>query len=140
MAVELGRKIVKDTEEFDDYAIGISLPIQITNTAFDQTYQTIDQVRSNIKNLLLTRRGERILQPEFGSGLQEVLFEFNNDDVSAEIETTITESLEQWLPYVTVEEIEIEQTDYLKDRNRVNVSITFRVGDNPSLEVVTFTV
>jgi len=140
MAIELGRKVVKDTESYDDYAIGISLPIQITNTAFGQTFQTIDQVRSNIKNLLLTRRGERILQPEFGSGLQGVLFEFNDDDVSRKIEDTITESLEQWLPYVTVEEIEIEQTDELKDINRVNVSITFRVGDNPSLEVVTFTV
>lgn len=139
MAVELGRKIVKDTESFDDYAIGISLPIQITDTAFAQTYKTIDQVKSNIKNLLLTVRGERILQPEFGSGLQEILFEFNNDEYSDRVETTIEESLEQWLPYVTVEEIEIEQTDLLKDQNRVNVSITFRVGDDPSLETVTFT-
>lgn len=140
MAVELGRKIVKDTESFDDYAIGISLPIQITNTAFEQTYETIDQVRSNIKNLLLTRKGERILQPEFGSGLQEILFEFNDDSYSERIEEVIESSLEQWLPYVTVETIEIEQTDLLKDRNQVNVSITFRVGDNPNLEVVTFTV
>lgn len=140
MAVELGRKVVKDTESFEDYAIGISLPIQITDTAFAQTYTTIEQVRSNIKNLLLTIRGERILQPEFGSGLQEILFEFNNDDYVQRVEETIEDSLEQWLPYVTVEEIEIEQTDLLKDRNQVNVSITFRVGENTNLDVVTFTV
>lgn len=140
MAIELGRKVVKDTESFDDYAIGISLPIQITNTAFDQTFQTIEQTKSNIKNLLLTKRGERILQPEFGSGLQEILFEFNNDDIGADIEETIVSSLEQWLPYVTVEQIDIDQSDSLKDINRVNVSIRFRVGDNPSLETVTFTV
>lgn len=140
MAIELGRKIVKDTESFEDYAIGISLPIQITDTAFAQTYTTIEQVKSNIKNLLLTVRGERILQPEFGSGLQEILFEFNNDDYAQRVEETIEDSLEQWLPYVTVEDIEIEQTDLLKDRNQVNVSITFRVGENTNLDVVTFTV
>ena len=86
MAVELGRKIIKDTKSYNDYAIGISLPIQITNTAFEQTFQTSEQVKSNIKNLLLTKRGERILQPELGSELQELLFEPNVDDFESRID------------------------------------------------------
>ena len=85
MAVELGSKIVKDTQSYNDYAIGISLPIQITNTAFQQTFTTIEQVKSNIKNLLLTKRGERIMQPTFGSGLQEVLFEPNVNDLKVRL-------------------------------------------------------
>lgn len=139
MAVELGSKIVKDTQSFNDYAIGISLPIQITNTAFSQTFQTSEQVKSNIKNLLLTKRGERILQPEFGSGLQELLFEPNVDDFEGRIEDTINESLEQWLPYVTAEEIVVDSSDTLRDNNRINVSVKFRIGDNADLNVVTFT-
>jgi len=139
MAVELGSKIVKDTKSFNDYAIGISLPIQITNTAFEQTFQTSEQVKSNIKNLLLTKRGERILQPEFGSGLQELLFEPNVDDFEGRIEDTINESLEQWLPYVTAEEIVVDSSDTLRDNNRINVSVKFRIGDNTDLNEVTFT-
>ena len=139
MAVELGSKIVKDTQSFNDYAIGISLPIQITNTAFEQTFQTSEQVKSNIRNLLLTKRGERILQPEFGSGLQELLFEQNVDDFEGRIEDTINESLEQWLPYVTAEEIDIDASDTLRDNNRINVSVKFRIGDNADLNEVTFT-
>ena len=139
MAVELGRKIIKDTKSYNDYAIGISLPIQITNTAFEQTFQTSEQVKSNIKNLLLTKRGERILQPEFWSGLQELLFEPNVDDFESRIENTINQSLEQWLPYVTAEEIEVDSSDTLKDNNRINVSVKFRIGDNTDLNVVTFT-
>jgi|TARA_B110000259_G_C13919155_1_gene364111 phage baseplate assembly protein W len=139
MAVELGSRIVKDTESFNDYAIGISLPIQITNTAFAQTFQTSEQVKSNIKNLLLTKKGERILQPEFGSGLQELLFEPNVDDFEGRIEDTINESLEQWLPYVTAEEIDIDASDKLRDNNRINVSVKFRIGDNADLNEVTFT-
>lgn len=140
MAIVLGQKIVKDTESFNDYAIGITLPIQITNTAFAQSFTTREQVSSNIKNLLLTKKGERILQPEFGSGLQEVLFDFNNDELPTKIEDTITEALEQWLPYVTIDSIDVEQTDYLKDRNRANVSISFRIGDDVQLNEVTFTI
>lgn len=139
MAVELGSKIVKDTQSFNDYAIGISLPIQITNTAFEQTFQTSEQVKSNIKNLLLTKKGERILQPEFGSGLQSLLFEPNVDDFESRIEDTINESLEQWLPYVTAEEIEVDSSNELRDNNRINVSVKFRIGNNADLNEVTFT-
>jgi phage baseplate assembly protein W len=140
MAVELGSKIVKDTETYNDYAIGITLPIQNGNTFFNQSFQTKDQVKSNIKNLLLTKRGERILQPEFGSGFQELLFEFNDDNLETKIEETITQALELWLPYVNIDSIDIEQTNELKDRSRVNVSITFAISGNPQLNEVTFTV
>ena len=140
MAIVLGQKNIKDTESFNDYAVGITLPIQITNTAFAQSFTTREQVSSNIKNLLLTKRGERILQPEFGSGLQELLFDFNNDELPTKIEDTITEALEQWLPYVTIDSIDVEQTDYLKDRNRANVSIKFKIGDDVQLNEVTFTI
>ena len=81
------------------------MPIQLGGTGFSQTYSTTEQMKSNIKNLLLTRKGERILQPEFGSGLHEILFDFNNDDIEGKIEDTINQAFEQWLPYVTIANI-----------------------------------
>ena len=71
--------------------------------------------------------------------MQELLFEPNVSDFEGKIEDTINESIEQWLPYITVEEINIEATDELKDNNRINVSLTFRVGENTQLNEVTFT-
>jgi phage baseplate assembly protein W len=140
MAVVLGRKIVKDLEQFNDTAIGITLPLQITNTAFNQSFQTIDQVRTNIKSLLLTKRRERVMQPFLGSGLTELLFEQNDEELEERIENTIVQSLQTWLPYVVIDTIIIEQSNELKDRNRVEVSITFRINGNPTLETVTFNV
>ena len=140
MAIELGRRIVKDTKEFASYAIGITLPLTFGQNTFEQSFQTKDQVKSNIKNLLLTKKGERILQPQFGSGLQSLLFEQNVDDLEGRIEDTINDSLKQWLPYVTAEEIDIESTDELRDNNKLNVSIKFRIGDDINLETLTFTV
>ena len=140
MAVRLSSKIVKDTPTYSDYAIGITLPLTFGNNTFEQSYLTNEQVKSNIKNLLLTKRGERILQPDFGSGLQELLFEQNVDDLEGRIEDTINESLQQWLPYVTAEQINIESTDELRDNNRLNVSIDFRIGEDVTLDNVTFIV
>lgn len=140
MAVILGKKLVKDTKDYNDYAVGITLPIQIGNTAFNQSFSVAEQVKSNIKNLLLTKKYERVMQPELGSGLQELLFQFNNDDLAGDIEDTIVSALSLWLPYVTVDSILIEQTNELRDMNLLNISVKFKILNNPSLEVVTFKV
>ena len=138
MAIILGKKSVNDTKDYNDYAIGITLPIQINNTAFNQSFSIVEQTKSNIKNLLLTKKYERVMQPELGSGLQELLFQFNDDDLSSSIEDTIVSAISLWLPHITVDIILIEQTNELKDINSINVSIKFKILNNPSLETVTF--
>ena len=140
MAIVLGQKLVQDTKKYEDYAIGISLPIQIGNTAFNQTFTTNEQIKSNVKNLLLTKKGERVMQPEFGSGLLELLFDFNDDTLSGKIEDAITAALEQWLPYVTVEQIDVESTSNNRDNNLVNVSVTFGLLNQVDLNTVSFTI
>lgn len=140
MAVLLGQKMVKDTAAYNDYAIGITLPLQIGNTAFNQSFKTIEQVKTNIKNLLLTKRKERVMQPELGSGLQELLFDFNDDFLADKIEEVITNSMDKWLSYVTIEEIDVRQTDEFKDTNRVEISLRFSITNNVGMETVTFTV
>lgn len=140
MAIILGQKLVKDTETYNDYAIGITLPIQITNVAFNQSFQTREQVSSNILNLLKTKRGERIMQPEFGIGLESILFEAIDEDTQTRIETEIETTIGRWLPYVVIEELTVDISDELRDRNTINVSLSFSIVDNAELETVTFTI
>jgi phage baseplate assembly protein W len=140
MAVILGKKLVIDSKQFEDYAIGITLPIQIGNTAFNQSFITADQVKSNIINLLLTKRFERLMQPEFGSGIQELLFNMNDEMFADNLENTIVDTLSKWLPYVNVETINIQQSNEYKDNNKVEVSVSFRVSDTQILDTVTFNV
>jgi phage baseplate assembly protein W len=137
MAVVLGQKLVQDTKKFDDFAVGITLPIQIGNTAFNQSFKTFEQASSNIKNLLLTKKGERVMQPEFGSGLQELLFDFNDDSLAGKIEETITTAIETWLPYITIQQIDVEASNYDKDTNSVKISIKFSILGNAELNTVT---
>jgi phage baseplate assembly protein W len=140
MAVILGKKLVKDTQEYNDYAIGITLPLQIGNTAFNQSFTYVEQASTNIKSLLLTKKFERVMQPQLGSGLHELLFQFNDDNLAADIEDIIINQLATWLPYVTINDITIEQTNLMKDTNTVNISITFRLDNTSNLQTVTFNV
>jgi len=141
MAYELNKKIVIDTEEFNNFAVGITLPIQRGNDGyFRQSFRTFDQVRSNLKNLLLTKRGERLLQPDFGSGLHDLLFNPATEKFEEDLETTINEAVAKWLPYVIVEDINIDISKEMTDNNQAKVSLKFKQEGDQTLDTLTFLV
>ena len=57
---------------------------------------------SNIKNLLLTNKGERLGNPTFGSELLSVIFEQENTDIESRVEETIRSSMSEFLPFINV--------------------------------------
>ena len=141
MAYELNKKIVIDTEEFNNFAVGITLPIQRGDDGyFRQSFKIFDQVRSNLKNLLLTKRGERILQPDFGSGLHDLLFNPTTEKFEEDLETTINDAVAKWLPYVIVEDINIDISKEMTDNNQAKVSLKFRQEGDQTLDTLTFLV
>ena len=141
MAYELNKKIVIDTEEFNNYAVGITLPIQRGSDGyFAQSFKTFDQVRSNLKNLLLTKKGERILQPEFGSGLHDLLFNPATEKFEEDLESTINDAVTKWLPYVIVEDINIDISKEQTDNNQAKVSLKFKQEGDQTLDTLTFLV
>jgi len=141
MAFIIGRKVTKDLEEFDAFAYGITLPLKRGNTGyFEQAFTSFDQAKTNLKNLLLTRKGERIMQPDFGTGLHSLLFEQIDDEYESKIRETIIQNVSFWLPYINIENIEVEITDELKDKNRANLYLQFTVGNQIELQEITFTV
>ena len=141
MAYELNKKIVIDTEEYNNYAVGITLPIQRGNDGyFAQSFRTFDQVRSNLKNLLLTKKGERIIHPEFGSGLHDLLFQPATEKFEEDLETTINEAVAKWLPYIIVEDINVDISKEQTDNNQAKVSLKFRQQGDQTLDTLTFLV
>lgn len=126
MAIEI-RKPVLDS--LVDVAIGLDLP---TNSAygslFKLNYLTIDQAVANAKNLLYTNHGERPMLPTFGCNLRRILFENATDDLFVELEDTIRDNFQIWLPYIFINELVIDTPDL--SPNRVNVSMTISLAGN----------
>jgi phage baseplate assembly protein W len=104
--------IVKKYNPIDllpDVAVGIKLPFNgKSGTLFDLSYSTQDQAISNLKNLLLTRRGERIMEPYFGTTIQDALFEPNTEELIATIQNSVTEAISYWLPYIIIDSLVVE--------------------------------
>jgi phage baseplate assembly protein W len=140
MAIILGRKPIIESKEYEDYAIGLALPIQITNVAFKQNYTEIEQLKSNIKNLLLTKRGERLMNPFFGTGVETLLFEQITDDFEDKVQEIITNSVERYIPNVNIDEINVDMSNENKDKNLVNISLKFRSRNTGNAGEVSMTV
>lgn len=141
MAYVLDRKVVKDTKEFNDFAYGITLPVQRGNTGyFNQAFSSFEQAKANLKNLLMTRKGERVMQPNFGTGLHSLLFEQMTDEFETKLQETITKNVNYWLPYITIQQIDIQMTDEMKDRNTAEMNIQFTVGNQIQTQEITFTI
>ena len=72
----------------------------------------------NLRNLLLTNRGERLGLFNFGSNLSELVFEYQNrDDFTQEVSKRITESVETYIPSIEINDISIQEIDKNKKFN-----------------------
>lgn len=54
-------------------------------------------VRGLIEQLLFTAPGERVMRPDFGSGVRQLLFAPNSDTLAAVVRMSVQAALNQWL-------------------------------------------
>lgn len=97
------------TQVTDAKPIGITLPFNGANGIFSVSYTDVEQVLSNLRNLLSTRKGERIMQPDFGTDLHYFLFEQIIDETAFKeaIIGEIRSALEYWMPYVSIDDVDM---------------------------------
>src|SRR5512135_2203 len=112
-------------------AIGITLPFQLGKTGdFEQSVTAMDQVKSNLVSLLLTRKGERPFQPDLGSDLYTLLFTQMDDEYNANVQSAIQRAVAKWLPFVNLTQVEVSRDD---DRNLTTVKIDFSLSSNTNI-------
>jgi len=87
--------------------IGIKTPIRYGNAAlFEMHTDLFDQIRDNLRNLILTNWGERLGQYDFGANLFELAAErLAREDYDQEIAFRIRAAVEKWMPYVVLQEM-----------------------------------
>lgn len=100
---------------------GITFPFRdsFDGKFLDLTDTTEEEVRSNLIHLLLTRKGSRYFMPNFGTRLYEYIFEPLDSPTFDQIETEIKESVETYIPNLTVTSVKIEAPDLVNDSLQV---------------------
>ena len=87
----------------------------------NKTLQAV--VAQNLKNLILTIPGERIMDPDFGVGLKTFLFRENTEHVYGEIRAKLDSQVEKYMPFVEIEDVEFISS--LDDPSNVSPNALF---------------
>lgn len=115
-------------------SVGLQMPLgrQPGNSDgyFASTKTTIDAVKEDIRLLLLTQQGERLMQPLLGMNIRRFLFEQITENTVIEIENDIVSTFSRWLPFVQLNDINIDISD--QDRNRIKIDIKFNIANAPN--------
>jgi len=106
--------------------LGIRVPIQMGATGyFNPTYTSLEEATANMYNLLLTQKGERPMQPDFGTSIYGLLFEPITRDLKTLVEDEVRLAVETWLPYVELVEVNVDISDTNIENNRIDIKIGF---------------
>ena len=123
-------------DDDDNIFIGLNLPLKRSDGVegyFASSTTTIEAVKTNIKNLLLTHTGERLMQPNLVLNLRDYLFEQFTDDLLLQIQSEINDTIAFWLPFVQIKKLDIKMDDeYDVGKNKLLIDILFNITRDPN--------
>jgi phage baseplate assembly protein W len=84
-----------------------------------------EKVRQSIRLILATRRGERLLRPDFGAGLEQFTFEPMSTTTAALVRHQVQTALVLWEPRIDLVEVTVGLGD--RRRGRLEIRIEYRI-------------
>ena len=114
--------------------VQINYPWQIDGRGQVADTSEADHIRQMIEQVLFTIPGERVNRPEFGCGLQQLIFEPNSDELAATTQFLVQGSLERWLGDV----IEVEEVEVENDQARLVLVIAYTILRTQQSQVAEF--
>ena len=104
--------------------IGVALPLDSTNM-FQGTPTTREQIKTNLLNLILTEKGERLMEPNYGLGVKNLLFEQGID--TEQLEENIHQQIMFYIPEINLMDTEISTSE---DKHTIQIKITYNIKDS----------
>ncbi len=101
--------------------IGVGNSPATTNDILVDT--DIDAIKNSIRNIFTTRKGQKILTPEFGSSLEQYLFEPITEIYARAIGDDILTSIEKYEPRIQVLKVLVAP---IPDENQYNISVSYK--------------
>jgi hypothetical protein len=112
---------------------GLSVKLPLATSAVFGAYNLnttfTELATQNLKMLLLTNPGERMMDPGFGVGIRSYLFQQNTPDTYGNITTSIQTQVEKYLPYINIDNIQYSIPENNPDLfpNDLSVIIKFTI-------------
>jgi hypothetical protein len=120
-------------------SLSVALPLTISSIdGFTMIKDIKRLVSQNLKMLLLTVPGERVMEPEFGVGLKRYLFQNFTQATYSEIETKIKKQVTTYMPIVTINRIVFSSSN--QDMNQLGISLEYSIPNIGVKDLLEFTI
>ncbi|HAI42545.1 MAG TPA: hypothetical protein DCM40_32800 [Maribacter sp.] len=107
------------------------LPLELDNDdGFTLTQNHHEVAKQNLKMLILTNPGERIMDINFGVGLSRFLFENNTPALRQDISAKVHEQVKMYMPFIKIVSINFigPNNNVEVDKNSLNMNIKYSIG------------
>lgn len=120
------------------YGISIKLPVTVLKRETPSTTKSItDNTQQNLKNLLLTAPGEKVMDPSFGVGLRNFLFENNTAVVAAKVESRIRSQISKYMPFVNITSLQVMSD---QQNNLLDIYLRYDIQNIASDEILNLSI
>ena len=115
-------------------AVGVNLPFSGPGV-FTPNYLTSQAIKNNIINFFLTNPGEIIMNPTFGGGLRNYIFDQIAENTLDFLKQDVEQKLEKYFPAVIVDSLDVLRND---DDNSVIVQLKYSIEYSNINDNITF--
>lgn len=105
--------------------IGWKFPITVGQALKIQMSSYEENIRESILIILGTKKGERVMRPDFGCGIHDFAFESISSLTLGQMKLSITEALSKYEPRIELINLEISINDI--ENGMLNINIFYRV-------------
>lgn len=111
---------------------GWKFPVEVDPvTGRIKTSSYEEDIQEAIQIILLTKKGERVMLPDFGCGLNEYVFETMDYTTTVMMEQEIQSALILWEPRITDVSVHIEMDERESGKINIQISYIVRSTNNP---------
>jgi phage baseplate assembly protein W len=93
--------------------------------------ENAEKIRQSVWILLSTAPGERLMLPDFGCGIHDLVFEPNTAALRGTVQVKVQEALQRWEPRIDVLDVQVDSPP--EERNLLNIRIDYRIRANNSI-------
>lgn len=126
---------------------GLTPKLPLVKSGEDGTYRLIktykDLIKQNFTNLVLTAPGERMMDPHFGVGLRNFLFQNDGGTLHSALEAKIGEQVAKYIPFIEIVSIDFapyDETSNQLDRNSLLITLSYFIGPLGEVDKLEITV
>jgi phage baseplate assembly protein W len=109
----------------DFLGVGWTSPVKLNGNGQIQLASYEDAVRQSIRMILSTAKGERLMRPDFGCNLYDLVFSTNSAAAIGQVISAVQESLIQWEPRIDV--LDVTAIPDATEPNRLLIDIRYQV-------------